>query len=212
MANKPIPKDYLSLMTIIARIFNKISNIFNNLVYRSKIEYLGKESLIISPLKLHGTISIGSRTIVQYKSWIEANPLTKEDKAKIIIGSGCAIGHFNEIYATKSIIIEDKVLTADRVYISDNLHGYNNPEIPIIDQPIKQIKPVRIGTGSWIGVGVAVIGANIGKHCVIGSNAVVTKDIPDYSVAVGIPAKIIKRYNFQTQRWERTNSDGSFVK
>lgn len=158
-----------------------------------------------------GGISIGYKTIIHAKAWIEANPLTGEDKAMIIIGNHCSIGHFNEIYSTKSIIIEDKVLTADRVYISDNLHGYNNPVVPVINQPIKQLNPVRIGEGSWLGVGVAVIGANIGKHCVIGSNAVVTKDIPDYSVAVGIPAKVIKRYNFETEKWEKTNPDGSFV-
>lgn len=103
------------------------------------------------------------------------------------------------------------MLTADRVYISDNLHGYINPFVPIIDQPIKQVSTVKIGEGSWLGVGVAVIGANIGKHCVIGSNAVVTKDIPDYSVAVGVPAKVIKRYNFATEKWERTYPDGSFI-
>ncbi len=103
------------------------------------------------------------------------------------------------------------MLTADRVYISDNLHGYENPNVPILKQPIKQNGTVRIGEGSWLGVGVAVIGANIGKHCVIGANAVVTKDIPNYSVAVGIPAKVIKRYNPETNKWERTYPDGSFI-
>ena len=137
--------------------------------------------------------------------------MTGEPEAKLIIGDGCAIGHFNEIYATKSIIIENNVLTADRVYISDNLHGYENPESPVIKQPIKQNGTVHIGEGSWLGVGVAVMGANIGKHCVIGANAVVTKDIPDYSVAVGIPAKIIKRYNIESGKWEKTNPDGSFI-
>ena len=102
-------------------------------------------------------------------------------------------------------------MTADRVYISDNLHGYEDINTPIKDQPIRQINPVRIGEGSWIGVGVAVMGATIGRHCVIGANSVVTRDIPDYSVAVGIPAKVIKRYDFQSNRWRKTNADGSFV-
>lgn len=65
---------------------------------------------------------------------------------------------------------------------------------------------MRIGEGSWLGENVCVIGASVGKHCTIGANAVVTKDIPDYSVAVGIPAKVIKQYNFKTQRWERINN------
>ena len=193
------------------RLFKRAYNFVNHIYYSFKIEHFGYKSQIYNPLILRGGISIGYKTIIRPRVWLEANPLTGEDKAEIKIGNHCSIGHFNEIYSTKSIIIEDKVLTADRVYISDNLHGYTNPEIPIIDQPIKQINTVRIGEGSWLGVGVAVIGANIGKHCVIGSNAVVTKDIPDYSVAVGIPAKIIKRYNFSTERWEKTNPDGSFI-
>jgi acetyltransferase-like isoleucine patch superfamily enzyme len=60
-----------------------------------------------------------------------------------------------------------------------------------------------IGEGSWLGENVCVIGASIGKHCVIGANSVVTKDIPDYSVAVGIPAKVIKKYNFNKCEWEK---------
>ena len=62
---------------------------------------------------------------------------------------------------------------------------------------------VRIGSGSWIGENACILGVIIGKQCVIGANSVVTKDIPDYSVAVGIPAKVIKKYNFETQQWER---------
>lgn len=199
-------------MNIINRIYRKIKYIFGQLYYNVKLNKLGHGSMIQKPLRIYGkNISIGERTVVQYKTWLEARPLTGEAKAELIIGDGCAIGHFNEIYSTKSIIIEDKVLTADRVYISDNLHGYENTEVAVIDQPIKQVNPVRIGEGSWLGAGVCVIGASIGKHCVIGANAVVTKDIPDFCVAVGIPAKIIKRYNFDTKSWERTNPDGSFT-
>ena len=50
-------------------------------------------------------------------------------------------------------------------------------------------------------------GVKVGEHCVIGANSVVTKDIPDYCVAVGMPARIIKRYNFKTNTWERTDSN-----
>ncbi len=168
-----------------------------------KFRRFGHKSLIISPLVMGGGkfISIGSNVTIQYKSWIECNPLTGWENPNLRIDDGCTIGHFNEIYATKSVILEKNVLTADRVYISDNLHGYENPNVPILKQPIKQNGTVRIGEGSWLGVGVAVIGANIGKHCVIGANAVVTKDIPDYSVAVGIPAKVIKRYDFNLKQW-----------
>ena len=61
-----------------------------------------------------------------------------------------------------------------------------------------------IGDGTWIGTNVVRVGnIQIGKHCVIGANSVVTKDIPDYSVAAGIPAKVIKRYDFEEEEWVR---------
>lgn len=63
---------------------------------------------------------------------------------------------------------------------------------PIIDQPIKQIGEVIIGDGTWLVENVCIIGAKIDKNCVIGANSIVTKDIPDYSVVFGTPAKIFK--------------------
>jgi len=61
---------------------------------------------------------------------------------------------------------------------------------------------VHIGEGTWLGTNVVIVGSiSVGKQCVIGANSVVTKDIPDYSVAVGIPAKVIKRYDFEQQQW-----------
>ena len=108
-------------------------------------------------------------------------------------------------------MIGENVLTADKVYISDNLHSYTNIHLPILQQPIKQLKDVYIGSGTGIGENACIIGATIGKQCVIGANAVVTKDIPDYCVAVGAPATIIKRYNLKKQRWVKTHANGDFV-
>ena len=164
----------------------------------------GSHSLILHPLQIDGAknIQIGKRVYIQSHSWLAAMPLTGKT-AELLIGNGCSLGHFNHIYATQSIVLENDVLTADKVYISDNQHTYTNVEVPIKEQSIKQDKPVRIGQGSWLGENVCVIGANIGKHCVIGANSVVTKDIPDYSVAVGAPAKVIKQYNATTNQWEK---------
>ena len=74
---------------------------------------------------------------------------------------------------------------------------------PVLSQKVVQKKPVEIGDGSWIGENVCIIGASVGKHCIIGANAVVTHDIPDYSIAVGSPAKVVKFYNFENNTWER---------
>ena len=167
-----------------------------------KYKKFGWKSLIKRPLKIDGSknISIGSNVFIAEGSWLAAMPLT-EFSPELIINDGTNIGHFSHIYATKSIYIGKKVLIADKVYISDNMHCYEDISTPIMEQSIVQKKAVLIGDDSWIGENVCIIGASIGKHCVIGANSVVTKDIPDFSVAVGSPAKIIKKYDFKNQKW-----------
>ena len=169
-------------------------------------------SKIISPLQIDGAknISIGKRVTINYKTWLASLPHGNE-YSYLEIGDGTTIGHFNHIYCTSSIVIGKNVLTADKVYISDNLHGYSDIETPISRQPIIQKEKICIGDGAWLGENVCVIGASVGKNSVVGANSVVTKDIPDYTVAVGIPAYIIKRYNFETKQWQRTNKQGEFV-
>ena len=162
------------------------------------------DSKIINPLIIEGAenISIGKNVLIQQYTRLGALPLTNAEICQLVINDGVYIGYFNHIFATKSIIIEKNVLIADRVYISDNIHDYTNPLIPIKDQGIIQKKEVVIGAGCWIGENVSIIGASVGRNSVVGANSVVLKDIPDYSVAVGIPAKIIKYYNFNTSKWE----------
>jgi acetyltransferase-like isoleucine patch superfamily enzyme len=138
-------------------------------------------------------------------------PLTGSSAATLRIGSGTYIGRFCHIYATAEITIGTKVLMADKVYIADNLHGHADITVPVIDQPVQQTNPVAIGDGAWLGENVCIIGASVGKNAVIGANAVVTKDIPDYAVAVGAPAYIIKRFDNNLQQWRKTDKLGNFI-
>lgn len=186
------------------KIKNALFVRFFRLFYKNKFGFLGANSNIIFPLSIQGAknIYIGSNVIIQYRTWLASLPLTGTQKCKLEIGDGCCIGNFNHIFATESIKIGKDVLTADKVYISDNLHSYEDISIPIMHQLVKQISTVEIGEGTWIGENVCIIGAKIGKNCVIGANSVVTKDIPDYSVAIGIPAKVIKYYSFDSKTWE----------
>ena len=174
---------------------------------------IGNKSRIVNPLKIEGfnNISIGKNVIIQYNTWLAALPLTGLKSCNLFIGDGSRIGNFNHIYATSEIKIGNKVLTADKVFISDNTHTYEDITTSITQQPIKQLKKVIIGDGAWLGENVCVLGASVGKGCVIGANSVVTKDIPDYSVAVGTPAAIIKRYSFADSKWLKTDSLGNFI-
>lgn len=198
-------------------MFGKLKIVFYYILiypyYKAVLKSLGSRSKILSPLKISGpsNISIGNRVNIEYKTWLAAVAHTNSATCNLIIEDGTSIGHFNHIYATSMIHIGKNVLTADRVYISDNLHSYKNIDLPIKDQPIQQIQEVKIGDGAWLGENVCVIGACIGKGCVVGANSVVTKNIPDYCVAVGAPAKIIKRYNFELNEWLKTAPDGSFI-
>ena len=195
------------------RILNKIKIKIFHFYYHPKLKYLGDNVKIISPLQIDGTenISIGNNSVIQYKTWLAAVELTGQ-KPILHIGKDVAIGRFNHIYATGSIVIEENVLSADKVYISDNLHSYEDISIPIMNQKIRQVNHVVIGSGSWIGENACIIGAKIGKNCVIGANSVVTKDVPDYCIVVGIPSKIIKRYDQLLKKWRKTDLKGEFLK
>ncbi|WP_018464796.1 acyltransferase [Segatella paludivivens] len=115
---------------------------------------------------------------------------------RIIIGDNCCIGEYNHITSINEIIIGNGVLTGRYVYISDNNHGdceYNT----LLQQPLKRELnskgAVHIGNNVWIGDKVSILsGVKIGDGAVIAANAVVTKDVPAYSVVGGVPAKIIK--------------------
>lgn len=175
--------------------------------YKMAFKKFGFKARIYKPLKIEGynNISIGNKVIIGNSTWLACLPLTGNTNCSLVIEDGTAIGNFNHIYTTSKIHIQKNVLTADKVYITDNLHEYNNINMPIIHQPIKQLNEVILGEGCWIGENVCIIGASIGKQSVIGANSVVTKNIPDYCVAVGSPAKVIKMFNFKTNSWDKIN-------
>lgn len=177
------------------------------------LKSIGPLSVIIDPLKIEGAnnITIGNKVYIAYKTWLAAVAHTGSETCKLEIGDGCMIGNFNHIYATECIKIEKNVLTADKVYISDNLHDYENINLPILAQPIKQLATVVLGEGCWIGENVCIIGASVGKNSVIGANSVVSKSIPDYCVAVGAPARVIKRYCIDRKEWRKTDMNGNFI-
>ena len=151
---------------------------------------VGFKSLIIRPLRIVGKkyISIGNKTLVKEYTWLLALKIDGFDPV-LDIGQGSSIGEFNHITSVREVIIGKNVLTANRVYISDNVHGYEDIETPIMDQPVKFKNKVYIGDGSWLGENVCVIGASVGKNCVVGANSVVTKNIPAHALVYGNPAR-----------------------
>lgn len=133
---------------------------------------------------------------------------THRPESKIVFGEKTEIGNHSTISAYNEIIFGDSVLTGPHVFISDHNHNYDDPNIPVCEQGVKIKSGARIivDSGTWIGTNAVIVGnVHIGKNCVIGANSVVLRDIPDYSVAAGIPAKVVKKYNFVLGKWEHIN-------
>ena len=113
----------------------------------------------------------------------------------ISVGDRCLFGKGSGIVGHLEIVIGDDVWTGHHVYITDQNHGYTDVDRPISQQTTPE-RAVSIGDGSWLGHGTVVLpGARIGRHVVVGANSVVTGEIPDNSVAVGSPAKVIRRHD-----------------
>lgn len=182
------------------------------LLYSSNFKYYANKVSIIFPDIINGEefISLHNNVIIEKGCWLLAH---KQDDVipELIISEGVHIGRYSHIVALQRVVIDKNVLIADKVYISDNIHQYTDISTAIKNQKIEFKKEVYIGENSWIGENVSIVGASIGKHCVVGSNSVVTKDIMDYSVVVGIPAIYIKRYDVQTKQWKKTNDKGEFL-
>jgi acetyltransferase-like isoleucine patch superfamily enzyme len=121
------------------------------------------------------------------------------DRAVVTIGDGCLIGKGSGIVGHDAIEIGDDVYTGHNVYITDANHGYEDPDAPIGRQFVDPC-PVRIGAGSWLGHGTIVLpGSSIGRHVVVGAGSVVTGVLPDFSVAVGNPARVIRTQTLDAQ-------------
>lgn len=129
-------------------------------------------------------------------------------KPTLFIGANARIGDFVHICAEEKVHIGDNVLVASKVFISDTSHGIytgSNPSEPFTNPSEREhiCKPVLIGNNVWIGENVVILsGTTIGDGCIIGANAVLTgKNYPENSIIVGIPAKVIKRYDTFTKQW-----------
>ena len=158
----------------------------------------GEGSIICFPatsLMNERFIEIGENTMIGPHVALSAGMAPGQEclsQPVVRIGDRCLIGRGSGIVGHFSIDIGDDVWTGHHIYITDQNHGYDNVDVPISQQSMPE-KPVRIGSGSWLGHGTVVLpGADIGEHVVIGANSVVTGSIPSFSVAVGAPARVVK--------------------
>ena len=181
---------------------NKKRQVWFYIVHGRKLGYCGVKSYAISPCRLDGpqNIKLGATVFFQRGLWLYAHGI-EGIPAELIIGDNCVFGYNNHVSCVRRVEIGSAVLTANNVFIGDNYHDYHDIGLPIMQQPVRFKKAVQIGEGSWLGENVCIIAASVGKNCVIAANSVVTKDIPDFCVAAGAPARIVKRFDVKNTRW-----------
>ncbi|MEQ8225838.1 MAG: acetyltransferase [Candidatus Eremiobacterota bacterium] len=168
--------------------------------------------IIRLPFYLRGRKSIvfGSGFTTGTHCRIEAYPVDENSRV-LRFGKNVQINDYVHIAACECVTIGDNVLVASKVFISDHNHGayfgenQDSPDIPPSKRRLVS-KPVNIADNVWIGEFVSILpGVSIGKGSIIGTMSVVAHDIPDYSIAVGAPARVIKKYNFISKKWEKVN-------
>ncbi len=160
---------------------------------------LGAGSLINHPTATlfgAGSIHIGVDTLIGPHAVLSVGHTPDDPHAPdrgLVIGDRCVIGARAVLTAHQSIVIGDDVWFGQNVFVSDASHGYQDVTTPIGLQ-LGYADPVEIGAGSWIGHGAMILpGARIGCNVVIGAGSVVRGEIGDHSVAVGVPAKVVRR-------------------
>jgi acetyltransferase-like isoleucine patch superfamily enzyme len=182
---------------------------------KSMFAYFGEQAKLRPPFRILNPqrISIGDRTSIREGAYLHAyadlsylrDQISRRYRgdfkiddyryqSEIVIGGDVQIGRFLLLSCTNSVLIEDYVVVSERVFIGDNNHTFSHPEVPIIQQPNKKGQPVRVGTGTWVGVGAAILtGTRLGRNCVIGANAVVQGPFPSYAVIGSERAKLLFR-------------------
>ena len=171
--------------------------------YKSKqFKHIGENTI----LGIHNTyigeqyISIGSNSSIgdygRLTAYFQYDKTKQHFSPKIMLGDNCNIGPQSHITSINRIEIGNNVLTGPRVLITDNAHGESSIQmmnIAPIYRPLQSKGPVIIEDNVWIGEGAMIMpNVHIGKGCIIAANSIVTSNIPPYSIAAGIPAKVIK--------------------
>ena len=169
-----------------------------------------KARLFRFPLDIRGRayIDFGESLTTGVGCRLECFPGVKPGEKKLFFGKNVQINDYVHIVAMDHIRIGDHVLMASHVFISDNSHGSykgdehdSPPDVPPTER-LYQTAPVVIGDNCWIGEGVFIMpGVEIGEGCVIGAHSIICQSIPPRTIAVGTPAKVIKRWNPDKHRW-----------
>ena len=139
-----------------------------------------------------GRLEIGAHTLLEPHVW-----LTASERARIRIGSGSFLNVGVMVAAMDLVEIGDHCMLANGCFVTDANHRFDDPRRPVPWQGFTSKGPTRLGDNVWLGANVVVTsGVTIGERSVIGANSVVTADVPPYSIAAGLPARVLRSVEY----------------
>lgn len=194
------------------KFINRLNSFYyllkTQLWYKIFFELIGTNSKIFKPMMIMnpGRISIGNNVLIRDCARLEII-----DKGRILIGDNVSIEQGFHIVSANNIEIGKDTTISFHVMIADIEHSYEEINVHILKQNDKTVQ-TTIGENCFIGAGSYIQpGTILGKQCIVGTNSVVRGHYPDYSVIVGSPAKIVKRYDFIQNTWRKTDTHGNFI-
>jgi acetyltransferase-like isoleucine patch superfamily enzyme len=139
-----------------------------------------------------GRLEVGAHTLLEPHVW-----LTVSEEAHIRIGAGSFLNLGVMVASVEAVEIGDHCMFANGCFLTDGNHRFDDREQPVTWQGFTSKGPTRVEDNVWCGANVVVTsGVTIGERCVIGANSVVTTDVPPYSVAAGIPARVLRGIDY----------------
>jgi acetyltransferase-like isoleucine patch superfamily enzyme len=164
---------------------------------------IGRGSFIHPTVHLLGrnSICVGDNVCISADCWLNVNHRIA-NAVGIGIGNNCFIGKHNFFTSGKGIYLGDYTLTTIGCRFIGSSHIFDDPEVPYLLTGTTNTNVIKVGVNCFFGAGSTVLGnVSVGHGSVIGADAMVTQDIPPFSLVVGNPAKVVKRYSFSRKTW-----------
>lgn len=184
---------------LLARLFRPM--------FKRRLASLGSGAIVSPYATLEGMadIAIGADSYVSRRSLLMIVPHAGDGigPSSIAIGTNTYVGRACTLSACGPIRIGDNVTFGDNVYLSAGQHGFDRPEVRVLEQPMRP-GAVEVKDGAWIGYGAFISTTDklvIGEGAIVAANAVVTRSVPDYTMVAGVPARAIKRYDRAARVW-----------
>lgn len=188
------------------KLINSLRKLKTKILYGHRLGFLGKDCQIGKGVCFVNSkyVFIGNNVAIGQNSFF--GPVKhyegKQYGGIIEVGDDTIIGKNNSFAAIDKVVIGKAVLFAGNVHVTDHSHGYQDINVPIMKQNLFTKGPVIIEDYCWLGFNCEILsGVHIGTHSVVAARAVVTKDVPAYSIVAGNPARVIKQYDMQTKKW-----------